>query len=460
MAAYQNQLLLRLCGKEETLKDAKELLNIAKTKTGPGSGHHLGAGAVGLPAICALLASQRLSNNDVVEQVAQQASCMNSKQFHAALNTVRTALSSYLQKQKARVISYQAFCRDYGLNEDALYWMEEVEKELRKSHAFEELDVDDDTVLYMVFYWTCIALNIRSVKRTTIMSDYGVNLRDFQSLEEVLDTNCQVVRESIDKFVSESRSARSARLSPAKSPSKASTLMKTPTKSTPVARNLANSSPSKRKAHLPPFPSLSPEKRPRVSSPTKLNRLVVTTNQTASTSTPTASPPKKTYGTSSRSFLDSPTKTVSHPAMPLDSLPKRADSPPPPVAPVTPVKARVVRPVVATETTPSPRKSLRISSSVAGPPTPTPKRGRPRRLPSPPPADNDVEMGDPQEADEGSSEDENSPPPPCRHRLPAFSDRLFYHYRDPRVVREWETCEKNMKAMIEKYGNPLGGTMA
>ena len=44
---------------EETLRDAKELLNIARSRTGPGSGHDLGKNAIALPAICALLASER-----------------------------------------------------------------------------------------------------------------------------------------------------------------------------------------------------------------------------------------------------------------------------------------------------------------------------------------------------------------------------------------------------------------
>jgi hypothetical protein len=57
--APQVDLLERLCNKPETLTAAKALLHIAKVKTAAGSGHDLGNGASGLPAICALIASLR-----------------------------------------------------------------------------------------------------------------------------------------------------------------------------------------------------------------------------------------------------------------------------------------------------------------------------------------------------------------------------------------------------------------
>jgi hypothetical protein len=55
--APQDALLKRLCIKPETLTRAQALLHIAKARTGTGSGHDLGNGVTGLPAICAHLAS-------------------------------------------------------------------------------------------------------------------------------------------------------------------------------------------------------------------------------------------------------------------------------------------------------------------------------------------------------------------------------------------------------------------
>ena len=41
------------------MKKAKELLQLAKAKTRPGSGYHLGPeSSIGLPAVCAYIASQ------------------------------------------------------------------------------------------------------------------------------------------------------------------------------------------------------------------------------------------------------------------------------------------------------------------------------------------------------------------------------------------------------------------
>lgn len=59
MTTPQQQQLARICGNAETISKARELLNLAQTKTGPGSGHNLGSNASALPAICAYLASER-----------------------------------------------------------------------------------------------------------------------------------------------------------------------------------------------------------------------------------------------------------------------------------------------------------------------------------------------------------------------------------------------------------------
>ncbi|KAI5122217.1 hypothetical protein M0805_002706 [Coniferiporia weirii] len=459
MAAY-NDTLTRLCGRQETIKEGRELLNIARAKTGPGSGHFLGAGAVGLPAICALLASERLGNNDVVEKVAQETSCLQPKQFKASLNTVRSALASYLKKKVQQSISYPVLCRNYGLNDDALYWMEEVEKELRKANVLDDLDVADETVTCMVFYWTCIALNIRSVKRAAIMADHSVNLRDFQALERALDNTCQNVRESIDKFISENRTARSGRSSPAKA---SVSPTKTPTRASATTRTFpTDGSPLKRKATLPPLPPSSPVKRPRIASPTKLNRLPVTssfTSQSGGASTPTTRSPVKTYS-ASRSFREMPTDSSVRPDETSASPSKRAEVLP--GTPVTPIKGSNSRTKLLTnpgEARSPMKRPLSEGSPVTDPLTPTPRRirGRPARPPLPSLMQERAETGDTQDidAEPEESSDEDGSPPPCRHRLSAFSDRSFYRYRDPRVLREWEVCERSLKAMIEKYGNPL-----
>ncbi len=51
--------LVKLCKTEETFIKARALWKTAELKTGPGSGYSIGDAAVGLPAICAFIASQQ-----------------------------------------------------------------------------------------------------------------------------------------------------------------------------------------------------------------------------------------------------------------------------------------------------------------------------------------------------------------------------------------------------------------
>ena len=87
-------------------------------------------------------------------------SCLRPKDFETALSTVQGALSNFLTRRSGKGISYKSLCRSHGLSDDALYWMEEVDKEVRKSGELKEMDLEDETIMYMVFYWTCIALNV------------------------------------------------------------------------------------------------------------------------------------------------------------------------------------------------------------------------------------------------------------------------------------------------------------
>ena len=104
----------------------------------------------------------RLGNNDVTKDVAQGVSCLNMPDFESALSTIRGALAGHLGQKRGLEDSYQALCDSYGLNEDALSWMEMVDKELHKSGELKSLEVDEESVMYMVFYWTCTALNVSS----------------------------------------------------------------------------------------------------------------------------------------------------------------------------------------------------------------------------------------------------------------------------------------------------------
>ena len=110
-----------------------------------------------------------------MKTVAQQAACLAPKNFEMVLATVRGALVSYFEERKRTGVSYEGLCRSHGLGEDALYWMEQVDKKMRDSKVLKEYDVDDELVTCAVFYWTCVALNVCSC----LLSCHSVELELF-----------------------------------------------------------------------------------------------------------------------------------------------------------------------------------------------------------------------------------------------------------------------------------------
>lgn len=76
------------------------------------------------------------------------------------LSIVRGALVSYFEERKRTGVSYEGLCKSHGLDDDALYWMEQIDKKMRDSKELNDYGVDGDLVTCAVFYWTCVALNV------------------------------------------------------------------------------------------------------------------------------------------------------------------------------------------------------------------------------------------------------------------------------------------------------------
>lgn len=106
--------------------------------------------------------------------MAQQASCLAPKVFRTTLNTVRSALGGFLHKplKNSRDITFESLARNHGLSDEAIPWMEEVDKTVRRSGQLEAKGFDPDGagVRCLVFYWTCIALHVRSPNFPNIAS--------------------------------------------------------------------------------------------------------------------------------------------------------------------------------------------------------------------------------------------------------------------------------------------------
>lgn len=318
------------------------------------------------------------------------------------------------------------------------------------------------------------------------MRDHDLDPRDFQDTEDLVEDSCQGLIGAIEESLKE---ARESRFSPMK---------QTPVAGTPSKQrttNILDSSPLKRKTPAPAAFPASLEKRLRTASPTKLNRIPVTPakptpNRAAVASGSTPSTPLRTYG-SNRSFKDTEFKperdseniaedctndsSIMHPVViheksaettQLTEINSSQSG--------TPVKRTTIRDAKAQESlspaksTQNRSKSPEISSS-ADISTPTTRRmarttrmaHQEREQPKEktthvPESDHSRGKQMVKEARPPESGSEESRPHPCRHRIPAFADRLFYHYKDPRILREWEICERNLKTLVAAHGSPLG----
>jgi hypothetical protein len=59
MTKLEESLIDKLTPRPEVRENARALLRTVHSKTGPGTGHDIGEAKIGLPAICAYIASKR-----------------------------------------------------------------------------------------------------------------------------------------------------------------------------------------------------------------------------------------------------------------------------------------------------------------------------------------------------------------------------------------------------------------
>ncbi|KLO06637.1 hypothetical protein SCHPADRAFT_1002244 [Schizopora paradoxa] len=444
--------LRKIVTKEETLEHAREILSLARVKTGPGSGRNLGPSAVGLPAVCAFLASERLGNNDVPEELAQKASCLAPRNFQSVVNTLRTALSDTLRRRSnTRRVTYEAICQEnFIMNGDAVHWMNIVEKELEKTGKLEDEDVPLEAVRCAIVSFTCKLLGIKGGSLPQLIADYGLRAPDLRAVTKILSDDCTDVQMNIESF--RRRNTNNGGRPGPSSPSK-STRAASGDNDSSIAQRL------KRKASSTfTTPQPSPEKRTKTASPLKLNRVSVSPTKPFTRATSISqSPTKQTLGTvistprtpvkKLAEELPRPARTsprVSHP--PQDETPAKAalDK----MSRLTLMERKTVtpkKPKVASSL-PSPQKSpskmmTPKKNAVAGPSTPSPTKKRVVKQKSPLPESDDEEEEAPRVAS-------------SRHRRPAFLDRQFYNYRDPRAVSENELSMEHFEELVKKFGLP------
>lgn len=408
----EDQLRL-VCSQAATFTKAKILLQQAKTKTRPGSGYHIGADSViGLPAVCAYLASQQLNNGDISQTVAQTSSCLNEKVFLKTLKTVREALFADVNQTKTTGMSYLDLNREYtgSRSSKVAGWMNDTERVLvLKEVLAPKYDSKSDLVRCAVFWWVAQIVQLKT-RMSEVIKDHNLSEKQFDIVLKIINKECESVAKKI-------RSELEALRDPA--------------------------------SNADPSDSLDLEKPAEAAAESSLQ---------SRTRSGTASPSKSAMKT--RTLQDSPTKSlrkrgVSFEAGSGSRTPHR-----------TPIKKLKLTPVRETPQSRSknaagmaafeaafsgkkPEKRMLLEDDGANPfdETPTrPKRARARSPPRAMPMEVDV-----------TSENERTPSPtplPRRFR-PVFLDRKQWASRDPRVAKEWPVMIEHVNNMVGLYGHPF-----
>ncbi|KAG8745979.1 hypothetical protein FRC10_006543 [Ceratobasidium sp. 414] len=171
MASLDSLLLEKFLPNKTTRLQAESLLRMARLRTAPGTGMSVDEGGIGLPAICALIACERLGDRSFTKEVAQRASCLRPQLFEQTLTIVRTVLKeqdniapSRSTRSAQRPISYDSLTKKYGANRVEPQIVKEcqrVERELAKA-LDDNSGWNDRRITATIFWWCCEARGVRA----------------------------------------------------------------------------------------------------------------------------------------------------------------------------------------------------------------------------------------------------------------------------------------------------------
>ncbi|CAE6512872.1 unnamed protein product [Rhizoctonia solani] len=166
MSQLDSLLLEKFLPNKTTRLQAESLLRMARLRTAPGTGMSVDEGGIGLPAICALIACERLGDRSFSKEVAQRASCLRPQLFEQTLTTVRTVLKeqdnlapSRSTRSAQRPISYDSLTKKYGANRvdpNIIKDCQRVERGL--GVALDDTSGwNDRRITATIFWWCCEA---------------------------------------------------------------------------------------------------------------------------------------------------------------------------------------------------------------------------------------------------------------------------------------------------------------
>ncbi|QRW00436.1 Origin recognition complex subunit 6 (ORC6) [Ceratobasidium sp. AG-Ba] len=198
MASLDSVLLERFLPNKTTRLQAESLLRMARLRTAPGTGMSVDEGGIGLPAICALIACERLGDRSFTKEVAQRASCLRPQLFEQTLTIVRTVLKeqdniapSRSTRSTHRPISYDSLTKKYGANRVDPHIVKEcqrVERELAKA-LDDNSGWNDRRITATIFWWCCEARGIQTAPEKEYMKTHEIAQNDWNLVKFQL-TRC------------------------------------------------------------------------------------------------------------------------------------------------------------------------------------------------------------------------------------------------------------------------------
>ncbi|KAG8715835.1 hypothetical protein FRC09_016269 [Ceratobasidium sp. 395] len=198
MASLDSLLLEKFLPNKTTRLQAESLLRMARLRTAPGTGMSVDEGGIGLPAICALIACERLGDRSFTKEVAQRASCLRPQLFEQTLAVVRTVLKeqdniapSRSTRSTQRPISYDSLTKKYGANRVEPHIVKEcqrVERELAKA-LDDNSGWNDRRITATIFWWCCEARGIQTASEKDYMKTHEIAQNDWNLIKFQL-TRC------------------------------------------------------------------------------------------------------------------------------------------------------------------------------------------------------------------------------------------------------------------------------
>ncbi|EUC62013.1 ORC6 domain protein [Rhizoctonia solani AG-3 Rhs1AP] len=198
MSQLDSLLLEKFLPNKTTRLQAESLLRMARPRTAPGTGMSVDEGGIGLPAICALIACERLGDRSFSKEVAQRASCLRPQLFEQTLTTVRTVLKeqdnlapSRSTRSAQRPISYDSLTKKYGANRvdpNIVKDCQRVERGL--GVALDDTSGwNDRRITATIFWWCCEARGIPIVPEKEYIKTHEISQNDWNLIKFQL-TRC------------------------------------------------------------------------------------------------------------------------------------------------------------------------------------------------------------------------------------------------------------------------------